>query len=123
MKTTNSITYLRTGRKLRASGEVIWKAPDGIVKDKPSRECWGCVVITPEEIEAAKHKGPIIERKTPATPAEPKKRKPKPVPVPRWKQMVESVRFEQAQGTQLVSMVIAIALADELEAAQTLFKS
>jgi hypothetical protein len=117
-----TITYLRSGRKLRASGQVIWKAPDGIVKVKPSREGWGCVVISPEEIEAAKHKGPMIERKAPAEPKK-RERKPKPVPVPRWKQMVERVRIEQAQGTQLVSMEIAVALAEELEAAQTLFKS
>lgn len=118
----HSITYLRKGRKLRATGEVIWSDGNGLRKVKPAREGWGCVVVTAEEIEAGKAKGPPIERKQPAKPAEPVKRtrKPKPAPVPRWKQLVAIVRAANSDSRLFgaITLNLVVELADELEKAR-----
>ena len=117
-----TITYLRTGRKLRSSGEVIWKSRDGIAKVKPAREGWGCVLVTPEEIEAGKEKPPYQPRPKKETPAEKpmRTRKPKPLPLPRWKELVATIRtFEidhSPLGWPAVRMGLLTAMADELEA-------
>lgn len=122
------ITYLRTGRHIRGTGTIIWKDPDGIAKVKPSREGWGCVLITPAEIEAGQEKPPIQPREKPATPAKkPRRAKtPKPAPLPSWKQLVDRVRLYEVdhhpKGWPGVEMEFLTALADELEAAQSLFQ-
>lgn len=124
-----TICYLRKGRKLRATGEVIWREPDGKAKVKPSRLSWGTVVVTAEEIAAGAEKPEYTPRKKPETETAPVKRerKPKPAPVPRWKELVAQVRcYEQDHhptGWPAVRMSLLTQLADELEAAQSLFQS
>ena len=118
-----TITYLRDGRKLRSSGEVIWRSKDGITKVKPAREGWGCVLVTPEEIEAGKEKPPYQPRKKSEAPTQKPKRqrKPKPQPLPKWKQLIDEVRIMEIdhvpEGWPAVKMHTITALADELEAA------
>jgi hypothetical protein len=122
------ITYLRTGRTIRGTGTAIWKSPDGVVKVKPSRDGWGCILVTPEEIKAGKEKPAIRHREKPEVPIEKPKRerKPKPAPLPRWKELVERVRLYEVDhlpnGSPCVQMKFLSALADELEAAQTIFQ-
>ena len=120
------ITYLREGRKLRATGTVV-EVHLGHTKVKPIREDWGHVWLSAAEIEAGGEKGPPIARKQPAKDAEPKKREkcPKPAPVPRWKQLVDRVRIYEVDhhptGWPGVQMKFVSELADELEKAQTMF--
>jgi hypothetical protein len=123
------ITYLRTGRTIRGTGTAIWKSPDGVVKIKPSRDGWGCILVTPEEIEAGKEKPAIRHREKPEgeAPAPVKReKKPKPPPVLRWKQLVERVRLYEVdhhpEGWPGVQMKFLTEMADELEAAQTIFQ-
>lgn len=78
---TASIHYLRKGRKLRATGTVIWRDKGGLYKVKPALEDWGCVIVTPEEIEAGKEKPayqPREKREEGATPKRTRKLKPDP---------------------------------------------
>ncbi|MEY3895581.1 MAG: hypothetical protein RLZZ214_1100 [Verrucomicrobiota bacterium] len=123
------ITYLRTGRSIRGTGSAIWKSPDGVIKIKPARDGWGCILVTPEEIEAGKEKPAIRHREKLETPAEKPKRerKPKPAPLPRWKELVERVRLFELDhvpdGWPGVQMRFLSELADELEAAQTIFQA
>jgi len=123
------ITYLRSGRHVRASGEVLHEYDGGAVKVKPSRPDWGIIVVTAAEIEAGKEKPPLAPREKPASeePKPKRERKPKPAPVPRWKQMVDRVRLYEAdhhpEGWPGVQMKFLTEIADELEAAQNLFQS
>ncbi len=123
------ITYLRKGRLMRATGTVI-EANQGrrLTKVKPTREGWGMIWITQEEIDAGKEKPPIRPRtKSENKPPTKKPRAPKPPPVPRWKQLVDRVRlFEidhHPEGWPGVQMKFLTELADELEASQSLFQS
>jgi hypothetical protein len=122
------ITYLRTGRSIRGTGSAIWKSPDGVIKIKPSRDGWGCILVTPEEIEAGKEKPAIRHReKLPEYQPAKRERKPKPAPLPRWKELVERVRLFELDhvpdGWPGVQMRFLSELADELEAAQSLFQA
>jgi hypothetical protein len=121
------ITYLRTGRHVRGTGNVITEYPEGIVKVKPTRENWDCILVTPAEIEAGKEKPPIQPREKPTTPSEKPKPKPKPGPVPRWRKLVNQVRELEAKHSQayipMLELHFICSLADELEAAQNLFQS
>lgn len=125
-----TISYLRKGRKLRATGTVVWSDGKGLRKVKPSRPDWGCVVITPEEIEAGKEKPAYQPREKHAKVPDdlkPKRiRKPKSAPVPRWKELVDEVRVMEIdhhpEGWPAVKMRFISELADELEKAQTMFQ-
>ena len=123
-----TICYLRKGRKIRASGEIIETDPSGMVKAKPARKDWGHVWLTREEIEAGKEKPTYQPREKRETSEKPKRvRKLKPAPVPRWKQLVEEVRIMEIdhtpEGWPAVRMRFISELADELEAAQGLFNA
>lgn len=124
-----SITYLRAGRLVRGSGVIVGtfegaRGKPGNVKVKPSRPDWGHIIVTPAEIEAGKEKPPLVPRKKKdgeEAPA-PREKKPKPPPVPRWKELVGYVRTWEQQGPPVFfPMALVTELADELEAAQTLF--
>lgn len=93
MESEEKITYLRTGRKVRATGTVIDHSPTGAVKVKPSREDWGAIWLTPEEIEAGKIAPPIVPRtkKEAAEPPPPRPRRKK-IPVPEWKAAIDDGR-------------------------------
>lgn len=124
MKTTS---YLRTGRKLRATGTVI-ERNGNMVKVKPTRDDWGMIWLTPSEIEAGSEKPPVRPREKREKLQERKPRQPrkKPAPLPpRWKQLVNEVRTLEIdhvpEGWPAIKMKTVSALADELEAAhQTL---
>jgi hypothetical protein len=121
-----TIHYLRTGRKLRATGTVLDRGENGMLKVKPTRDSWGSVWLTAAEIEAGKGKAPQTPRK--AAEAKPKReKKPKPAPVPRWRQLVQEVRTmeidHQPEGRPRVTMKFLTELANELEASQSLFQS
>lgn len=121
---STTILYLRKGRKVRATGRVLDRNA-GLTKVKPTREEWGAVWLTPDEIAAGKEKPPIIPRKPAAKPIK-RERKPKPAPLPRWKQLVERVRIFEVDhhpdGWPGIQMRFLTELADELEAAQTIFQ-
>jgi len=117
------ITYLRQGRKLRATGTVV-SILHGAMKVKPSRDSWGHVWVTPEEVAAGAVKPPVKHReKNPDAPViHRRKRDPKPIPVPRWKQLVEKVRADTRKQIACFGCLdpqseISEALADELESA------
>jgi hypothetical protein len=121
-----TISYLRRGRKLRASGTIITTdQKTRMTKVKPSREDWGIVWLDEQEITAGKEKPPMRPREKRDAPAEktkPKRqRAPKPEPLPRWKQLVADVRTMEIDhvpdGWPAVRMGTLSALADELEAA------
>lgn len=125
-----TIVYLRRGRSVRATGEIIGSALVGdAVRVKPARKDWSAIVVTADEIEAGKEKPPIRPREKKDKPQEAPKRerKPKPTPQPRWKQLVDEVRIMEIdhtpEGWPAVKMKTLTALADELEAAQGLFKA
>jgi hypothetical protein len=97
-----------------------------MLKVKPSRDSWGSVWLTAEEVAAGKGKSPQAPRK--AADAKPKReKKPKPAPVPRWKELVVFARICVTTWPdseyQNVPTKILRELADELEAAQTIFQS
>ena len=124
MTNPDKITYLRAGRKLRATGSLVEK-DRGLLKVKPDREDWGHVWLTQEEITAGGAKGPSIARKK----SEPRKscdRRPKPIPPPRWKVLVGKIREIQDDYPALphppVSQQLLSEIADELESVQTLFR-
>lgn len=128
---STAITYLRTGRVKRASGVIVDRYSSTIMKVQPSHSGWGFIPVTIDEIEAGKEKPPIVPREKAAEAPEdlkPKKRerKPKPEPLPRWKQLVERVRVYEIdhhpEGWPGVQMKFLSELADELEAAQTIFQ-
>jgi len=128
MKPGTQLTYLRTGRQLRATGTLLLSYPLGAKKVKPSRDSWGAIMVTAEEIEAGNQKGPITPRSKPVEPSERKKREkvPKPPPQPRWRQLVDIVRSNAEKqmlcfGELPQEMEIQVELADLLEAAQTMF--
>lgn len=119
-----TISYLRRGRKLRASGTVIAKDhATRMTKVKPSREDWGAVWLDTEEITAGQEKPPARPReKRDATEKKPKRqRAPKKEPLPKWKQLVADVRVMEIDhvpdGWPAVRMATLSALSDELEAA------
>lgn len=115
-----TICYLRTGRKLRATGEVISRYADGTVKVKPARAGWGCVLVTPAEIEAGKEKPAYTPRKKLAEAPDdlkPKrKRRPKPAPVPRWKQLVDRAHALKADMPMMPGIDLISDMAEEIEA-------
>lgn len=129
MSPSPTITYLRSGRHVRATGTVIRRYAGGAARVKPSREDWGIILVTAEEIDAGKEKPPIQPREKPASdePRPKRERKPKPAPVPRWKQLVNRVRLYEVDhhpdGWPGVQMKFLTEIADELEAAQNLFQS
>jgi hypothetical protein len=94
------ITYLRAGRKVRASGTVIDRHPTGEVKVKPDRPDWGCIWLTQDEIDAGAVKPPIIPRKKAEDDgtgmvfmrSDRRPRKKKPAPKPDWQQAVDDGR-------------------------------
>jgi hypothetical protein len=123
-----TICYLRRGRKLRASGTVIEHDRNtAMVKVKPARDNWGMIWLTQAEIEVGREKPPTKPREKKDSPAPPvakpqRKMTPKPVPEPRWQQLVRAVRLLEIdhvpEGWPTIKMHIVTALADELEAAQ-----
>lgn len=120
------ITYLRAGRMMRATGTVLEVHQDRrMTKVKPTRDGWGIVWLTEQEIEAGKEKPPIRprEKRTDEQPKPKRIRTPKPQPLTRWQQLVEHVRKCQSLGALYMDIADGVALADELEAAQTLFKT
>lgn len=117
-----TICYLRTGRKLRATGTVI-ALDRGNVKVKPTRSSWGMIWITQAELSAGTETCPGIDRKYPANDTQDKKRdyQPKRKLKPRWKQLVEEIRImeldHKPDGRPRVEMRFLSELADEIEAA------
>lgn len=117
---SNTVCYLRAGRRLRASGEIIERSA-GMTKVKPHRPGWGAVWITESEIEAGKEKAPYKPRERREGEPKPitKPRTPKP---PRWQQLVARVRIYEIdhspKGWPAVEMALLTALADELEQAR-----
>lgn len=120
-----TILYLRKGRKVRATGRVI-DFSGGFTKVKPNRDDWGAVWLHADEIAAGKSKPPIIPRKPCADDKPKRERKPTPAPVPRWQELVQRVRIFETDhlpdGFPGVTMRFLTELADELEAAQTIFQ-
>jgi hypothetical protein len=120
-----TVTYLREGRKLRATGVMVANAPkQGLVKVKPHREDWGHVWITREEIAAGQGK-PLVQSRKPASENPKKTRKPrakKQPPKPRWQQLIHEVRTLEIEhvpdGWPCVRMRTLTELANELEAAR-----
>lgn len=125
------ITYLRAGRKVRASGLTIGEPENGMTKIKPARASWGSIWITEDEIKAGKVKPPLLPRETQAAAPEDLKLKnresSKPPPLPRWRQLVDRVRIyeidHQPDGWPKVQMKFMTEIADALEAAQTIFQT
>lgn len=124
MKTTS---YLRTGRKLRASGTVV-ERNGSMVKVKPTRDDWGMIWLTPSEIEAGSEKPPVRPREKREKPHERKPRqtrksKKQAPSLPLWKQLVSEVRTYEIdhvpEGWPAIKMKTVTALADELEAAHS----
>lgn len=120
-----TVTYLRNGRKLRASGVIVYRAPvQGLFKVKPHRDDWAAVWVTDEEIAAGNGKPPPQARKKPVEKKASKPRRtrqPKPAPLPVWKQLVKDVREYEKEYTPEswcpIRLVTVSALANELEAA------
>ena len=113
------VSYLRTGRKKRASGKVAGiDSRTGLTWVKPDRADWKHVHVTDEEIAAGRQKPEYHRReKREDEPKAPRKaRAPKAPPEPRWKTLVD--RFhEQRHKSEPVSMEFATLLVEELEAA------
>lgn len=123
---SETVCYLRKGRKLRATGEVIWRdESQHTAKVKPARADWGAIIITADEIEAGKEKPAYTPRPKPEGEEKParKPKAPKPAPVPRWRELIEKVRIAKTYGDQFIPIQLAESLSDELEAAQSLFQS
>lgn len=125
------VTYLRKGRVKRGSGIIVDRYSSKIMKVQPAHSGWGFIPVTLEEIEAGREKPPIVPRGKPETTEEPqekpkRERKPKAPPLPRWKQLVDRVRLYEADhapnGRPACPMSFLTELADELEAAQTIFQ-
>lgn len=119
-----TITYLRSGRQMRATGTVIEQDINRrMTKVKPARADWGIIWITEEEFAAGQEKPPIRPREKKDGPEKPKRvtRKPKAKPLPKWKQLVEHVRKCQSLGAIYMDIADAIAMANELEAAHADF--
>lgn len=119
-----TVTYLRKGRSVRATGEIIGDALAANAKKvKPARKDWSAIVVTADEIEAGQEKPPIRPREKKDKPQDAPKRprKRKPAPLPQWKQLVENVRTLEIdhtpEGWPAVKMRLLSELADELEAA------
>lgn len=117
------ITYLRHGRRVRATGVILSSYPNGSKKVKPTRISWGAILVSAEEIKDGKTKGPVIHMK----PTEKKalgfrkKRSPKPPPIPKWRKIAEKVRIAHTFGDQFIPTDLAMELVQELESAQTMF--
>lgn len=127
MSAPETITYLRTGRTLRASGKVVVRYSNGSVKIKPVRDDWRHVVVTKAEIDAGTMRPPPVARKKSEGVKPKRETKPKPVHVPRWKQLVDESRQIQndhsASYYPQVKMSFLKEITDLLEASQTLFQS
>lgn len=120
----NAVTYLRKGRKLRASGVIVHRARvDGLFKVKPDREDWGHIWITDEEIAAGQGKPiPRAKREKPAEqPKRQRKTKPKAARMPRWREMIAEVRMLELDpipdALRCIKFSFVSELANELEAA------
>ncbi len=122
-----TISYLRNGRHLRASGTIVDHGTGstvGLTKVKPCRREWACVWLTPGEIEAGKDK-PEYHPRPVAPDAEKKPRKkrgPKAPAIPRWQELVAHVRLMQAGGTLAdfdprKTLALFIEFADQLDSA------
>ncbi len=118
-----TISYLRRGRKLRATGAVIEKdSATRMTKVKPLREDWGAIWLDQSEIDAGREKPPIRprEKRDDAEP-KPKPRKAKSEALPKWKQLVGDVREYEREYTPEswcpINLGTVSALADELESA------
>lgn len=123
-----TITYLRAGRQMRATGTVIEQDDNRRMKKvKPARADWGIIWITEEEFAAGQEKPPIRPREKKDGPEKPKRvtRKPKAQPLPKWKQLVDQVRVMEIdhvpEGWPAVKMRFISELADEIEAAHADF--
>lgn len=116
-----AITYLREGRKLRASGHVV-TTQAGLTKVKPDRPDWHHVWISKQEIEAGKEKPAYHPRpKIEAAEKRPRAKKEKMPVIPRWKWCVERVRTlaidHEPYGWPAVTTQFLTEMADELEGA------
>ena len=123
-----TITYLRAGRQMRATGTVIEQDDNRRMKKvKPARADWGIIWITEEEFAAGQEKPPIRPREKKDGPEKPKRvtRKPKAQLLPKWKQLVEKARDEIAKRISPDLVIIDTAtisgLIAELEAAHADF--
>lgn len=118
-----TITYRRTGRKLRSSGSIIDRSPAGLVKVKPDRHQWRAIWITDDEIEAGEGKAPQKPRqRVEGQKRQPRKpRAPKAQPAPAWKQALVEIRNladdHSPDSWPPIKMAALNALADEVEAA------
>jgi hypothetical protein len=110
-----SITYLRAGRSIRATGTRVGTA-FGCAVIQPCRPGWKRIVVTEAEIAAGSVKPPPVKRTKHAANDTPKperrKRQPKPPPLPRWKALVAMVRDHPCLS---VGMDTAKELCDLLE--------
>ena len=127
MTINSSITYLRAGRHVRGSGIVLGTFPAGAFKVKPTREDWGIIIVTAAEFEAGKEKPPLVPRKKSdgEEPAPKRAKKLKAPKLHRWQQLVAEVRLLQLihepHHQAFLKMSFLGELADQLEAAQTMF--
>jgi hypothetical protein len=117
-----TISYLRRGRKLRATGAVIERDQSTrMTKVKPAREDWGMVWLDEVEIEAGREKPPTRprEKKDAPQPKPKREKKPKPEALPRWKQLVAVVRDAETDSRMFPNLTVNLVseLATELEAA------
>lgn len=120
-----TVSYLRNGRKLRASGTVVAVSEStGLFKVKPSRGDWGHIWLTRREIEAGRSKPPTVPRKAHADKSMPRKRRRRQkTRKPRWVELAEMVRSleidHHPEGWPAVKMKVLSGLADELERAHS----
>lgn len=121
-----TITYLRAGRKLRATGTVVATGGiGGAVKVKPARADWNHVWISQDEATAGSMRPPPRPRQEdpnkPEKDKQQRERRPKSPPIPRWQALVAAVRVLEADheplGWPAIRMEDLTALADELVAA------
>jgi hypothetical protein len=124
MNSPESITYLRAGRVVRATGDVIDRGPNDMLKIQPAHPTWKPIWITQEEAKAGQSKPPLRPREKRHKDASkpPREKKPKPPPLPRWKELVDRVRLFEIdhtpKGWPAVTMEFLTELADELERAR-----
>lgn len=115
-----TVTYLRTGRRHRASGKVVsngaFFTPNGpCYTVQPDHRGWKRVTVTTAEIAAASDR-PIVKRAANRTQnGEVRKPKPKPKPVPRWKELVKEMRHYAASVPAPLAHSLLTEAADMLE--------
>lgn len=115
------VSYLRTGRKKRASGKVVGiDSRTGLTKVKPARDDWKHIHVTDDEIAAGREKPPVKPRKKdefgPVKPRGPRKKK-EPVykPMKDWEFLVSCLRQAFDAGNKQVHLFNDAA--DEIERA------